>query len=154
MHHLTVRITHTTAFGTPVVEHWLKREIVIGWSHVCYNPFMVVCAQFIVKSLLTIFFILLFKHLIVHVVRAFAHAAIGRRIDPSWGEPTELFLLPASAPQLVLQRPCMCYLVCGMVHIKEPLLLIGNSSLCGGRGFPFSLSEWSLTICLTPYNSK
>ena len=48
----------------------------------------------------------------------------------------------------------MCYPVCGMVHIKEPLLLIDKSSLCGGSGFPFSLSEWSLTICLTPYNRK
>ena len=48
----------------------------------------------------------------------------------------------------------MCHPVCGMVHIKEPLLLIGKSSLCGGSGFPFSLSEWSLTICLTPYNRK
>ena len=48
----------------------------------------------------------------------------------------------------------MCYPVCGMVHIKEPLLLIGKSSLCGGCGFPFSLSEWSLTICLTPYNRR
>ena len=27
MHHPTDRITHTTAFGTPVVEHWLEREI-------------------------------------------------------------------------------------------------------------------------------
>ena len=43
----------------------------------------------------------------------------------------------------------MCYPVCGMVHIKEPLLLIDKSSLCGGSGFPFLLSEWSLTICLT-----
>ena len=48
----------------------------------------------------------------------------------------------------------ICYPVCGMVHIKEPLLLIDNSSLCGGSGFPFSLSEWSLTICLTPYNRR
>ena len=48
----------------------------------------------------------------------------------------------------------MCYPVCGMVHIKEPLLLIGKSSLCGSSRFPFSLSEWSLTICLTPYNRK
>ena len=48
----------------------------------------------------------------------------------------------------------MCYPVCGMVHIKEPLLLIDKSSLCGGNGFPFSLSEWSLTICLTPYNRR
>ena len=32
-----------------------------------------------------------------------------------------------------------------MVHIKEPLLLIGKSSPCsGGSGFPLSLSEWSL----------
>ena len=48
----------------------------------------------------------------------------------------------------------MCYPVCGMVHIKEPLLLIDKSSLCGGSGFPFSLSEWSLSICLTPYNRR
>ena len=48
----------------------------------------------------------------------------------------------------------MCYPVCRMVHIKEPLLLIGKSSPCGGSWFPFSLSEWSLTICLTPCNRK
>ena len=47
----------------------------------------------------------------------------------------------------------MCYPVCVMVHIKEPLLLIDKSSLCGGR-FPLSLSEWSLTICLTPYSRR
>ena len=65
-------------------------------------------------------------------------------------------------PIYVLMYVCMCmyvnflaillqpasYPVCGMLHIiiKEPLLLIGKSSLCGGSGFPFSLSEWSLTI--------
>ena len=48
----------------------------------------------------------------------------------------------------------MCYPVCGMVHIKEPLLLIGKSSPCGGSGFPLSLSQWSFTICRTPYNRK
>ena len=48
----------------------------------------------------------------------------------------------------------MCYPVCEMVHIKEPLLLIGKSSLCGSSGIPFSLSEWSLTICRTPYFRK
>ena len=35
------------------------------------------------------------------VVRAFAHGAMGHRIDPSWGGPTVLFLVPASAPRLV-----------------------------------------------------
>ena len=44
--------------------------------------------------------------------------------------------------------------VSGMVHIKEPLLLIGRSSPSGGSGFPLSLSEWSFTICPTPYNRK
>ena len=68
------------------------------------------------------------------VVRAFAHGAMGHRIDPSCGEPIELFL--------VLHNWCnkgrgMCYPVCGMVHIKEPLLLIVKSSLC-----------------LTPYNRR
>ena len=31
------------------------------------------------------------------MVRAFAHGAMGRRIDPSWGGPIELFLVPASS---------------------------------------------------------
>ena len=32
MHHPTDRITHTTAFVTPVVEHWMEREIA-QWVH-------------------------------------------------------------------------------------------------------------------------
>ena len=39
------------------------------------------------------------------MVRAFAHGAMGRRIDPSWGGPIELFLVQASAPRLVKQWP-------------------------------------------------
>ena len=48
----------------------------------------------------------------------------------------------------------MCYPVCGIVHIKEPLLLIGKSNSCGGSEFPLSLFEWSFTMCLTSYNRK
>ena len=33
----------------------------------------------------------------------------------------------------------MCYPVCGIVHIKEPLLLIGKSSPCGGSRFPLTI---------------
>ena len=68
------------------------------------------------------------------VVRAFAVAAMGRRIDPSWGGPIELFLVPACACACNKCRG-MCYPVCGMMHIKEPLLLIGKSSPCGGSRF-------------------
>ena len=48
-----------------------------------------------------------------------------------------------------------CYPACGMVYIKDPLLLTGKSSPCsGGSGFPHSLSEWSFTICMMLYNRK
>ena len=33
----------------------------------------------------------------------------------------------------------MCYPVCGIVHIKDPLLLIGKTCTCSGSsGFPLS----------------
>ena len=45
------------------------------------------------------------------------------------------------------------YPVCGMVHVKDILLLIGKSSSCGGNiGFTLSLSEGSFTIRPTPCN--
>ena len=70
------------------------------------------------------------------VVRSFTHGAMGRRIDPSWGGPIVLFLVPASAPRLVPQR--LWYSVCWMVHIKYPLLLIENSSYNGSSRFTLS----------------
>ena len=33
--------------------------------------------------------------------RAFAHGAMGRQIDPSWGGPIELFLVPAVTKAVV-----------------------------------------------------
>ena len=46
----------------------------------------------------------------------------------------------------------MCYPFCGIVHVKEHLLLIGKGSPCGGSGFRLSLSEWSFTKDPTPHN--
>ena len=47
---------------------------------------------------------------------------------------------------------------CGMyyvVHVKEPLLLIGMSSpSSGGSGGFLWLSHWPFTICAMPYNRK
>ena len=41
-----------------------------------------------------------------------------------------------------------------LVHINDPLLLIGkNSPRSGGSGFPLS-SLWSKTSCPTSYNRK
>ena len=90
------------------------------------------------------------------MVRAFAHGAMGRRIDPSWCTMSYFSFQP------VLHVWCnkgrgIYYPVCEVVHIKDSLLLIGNSRTgSGGRGFlgVFSLSEWSFTICMTQYNCK
>ena len=83
------------------------------------------------------------------MVRAFTHGAMGRQIDPSWWT------------HQAISRSSQCSttgstkaVVCGMVHIKEPLLLIGKSSPCGGSRFPLSLFEWSFIINLKPYNHK
>ena len=122
MHHPTDRIAHTTAFVTPVVEHWLDMkysDIMITWQ---------VSTTSVVRW----------------VVGSIFHG-----VDP----------LSYFSFQPVLHDWCnkgcgMCYPVCGMVHIKDPLLLIDKSSLCGSSGFPLSLSEWSLTICLMPYNRR
>ena len=78
------------------------------------------------------------------MIIAFAHGAMGR-----WVDPYELSLV-----QPVLHDWCnicrgMYYPVCGMMYIKEPLLLIGKSIPCGGSGFPLSLSEWSITIIMS-----
>ena len=58
---------------------------------------------------------------------------------------TSHILFETSTPTLTSISQCsttgvkkgrgMCYHVCGMVHIKEPLLLIDKSSLCAAAGF-------------------
>ena len=49
----------------------------------------------------------------------------------------------------------MYCVVCEMVHIKEPMLLIGKCRPCSsGSGFSLSLSEWSITVSPTSYNRK
>ena len=74
------------------------------------------------------------------MVRAFAHGVMGHLIDPS----LSYFSFQPVFHDWFNKGRGMCYPVCGMVHIKEPLLLIGKSSPCGGSGFPLSQSEWSL----------
>ena len=130
-------------FVTPVVEHWLEREIA-QWVH----PMKDRSDEPSHHERRTYGCDLSQKVLSHDNV----YCEIGPR--PETANPLSYFSF-----QPVLHDWCnkgrgMCYPVCGMVHIKEPLLLIDKSSLCGGSGFPFSLSEWSLTICLTPNNRR
>ena len=57
--------------------------------------------QFIIKRVFKVHTVYWLGARCSSVVRAFAHGAMGRRIDPSWGGPIELFLVPASALRLV-----------------------------------------------------
>ena len=51
------------------------------------------------------------------VVRAFAHGAMGRRIDPSWW--THLTISHSSQCSTTGEtKAVVCYPVCGMMHIK------------------------------------
>ena len=73
------------------------------------------------------------------VVRAFSRGVMGRRIVSLMVDCLSYFSF-----QPVLQDWCnkgrgICYPVCGMMHIKEPLLLVGKSSPFGGSGFPLSV---------------
>ena len=79
------------------------------------------------------------------VVRAFAYSALGRRIDPSWDGAISR---SSHCSMTGVTKAVVCAILSGMVHIKEPLLLIGKSSPCGGSRFPLPLSEWSFTIFL------
>ena len=88
------------------------------------------------------------------VVRAFALWYNGSSDRSFMMDPFSYFSLQPVLHDWWKRGRGMCYPICGMVHIKDPLLIIGKSSPCGGSGFPLSLSEWSFTICTTPYNRK
>ena len=70
--------------------------------------------------------------------------SFGEKSNLKYG-PIELFLVPAMLQDWYNKGRGMSYPVCGIVHIKEPLLLIGKSSPCSGSGFSsLALSEWSI----------
>ena len=56
------------------------------------------------------------------MVRAFTHGAMGRRINPSWWIHWAIFRFSQCSTTGV-PKAMVCYPVCGMVHIKELLLL-------------------------------
>ena len=68
-------------------------------------------------------------------VRAFAHDAMGRWINHSWWTHWAIFLFQPVLCDWCNKGHGMCYPVCGMMHIIEPLLLIrksGGSRFLGG----------------------
>ena len=68
------------------------------------------------------------------------HSVEGLQIDPH-GAPIELFLVPPVLHNWCNKDHSIYYPVCGMVHIKDPLLIIKKKSClcCGGSGFPLAI---------------
>ena len=118
--HLSIdRTVHTTAFDKPVVDHWLEWKIAPDeqrrtfWSAKYINcQSLANTRDAVAMEVAPIAGCIWCVYLTVHhlcfvgarcssVVRAFTHGAMGHRIDPSWGGPIELFLIPASDPRLV-----------------------------------------------------
>ena len=82
-----------------------------------------------------------------------ASEAVGRRIDPSQWTQLSLGYFPFQpvVHNWFIKGHGMYCSVYGKVHIKDPLLLIEKSSLCGGSGFP-SKKCVNMTIWMTSNN--
>ena len=65
-------------------------------------------------------------------------------------DPLSFFSLQPVLHDSGVTKDVVCVVLSVMMHIKEPLLLIGKSSPCCGCGFPLMLSEWSFMS----YNRK
>ena len=50
------------------------------------------------------------------MVRAFAHGGMGRRIDPSWGGPGELFLLSSQCSTTGVTKAMVCTIL-SVAHV-------------------------------------
>ena len=102
MHHDTDRIRHTTAFVTPVVEHWLEREIA-QWVHPMKDRSDDPSHHDVHKnasSLVQFFLMSLFIYRIIKILEG-ARCLLMVRWVIGWiphGGPIELFLVPVSAP--------------------------------------------------------
>ena len=134
MHFSIDRTVHTTAFDKPVVDHWLERKIAqtaAGSTEKDRSDDRPLQRRARYRL----------SYIPLRLNREFdSISCYSLCLCPCIYRHTGFSFQP------VLHDWCnkgrgMYYHVCGMMHIKEPLLLIGESSLCGGSGFPLLLSE-------------
>ena len=131
MHHPTPtdRITHTTAFVTPVVEHWLERETAQWVQPMKDRPDY---PSHYERTLAPVMIGVKLELGLLRLVKE-RYRSNSFKIDPLMGSTRRNIYTLATVPftysyfsfQPVLHDWCnkgcgMCYPVCGMVHIKEP----------------------------------
>ena len=66
------------------------------------------------------------------MVREFALSVMGRRIDPSWGGPIELFLVPARAPRPIKVFACVGHRLVLFDSWETPPCMCGNLTVVQG----------------------
>ena len=120
--------------GNPLPPHRLlfpisSKVLLYAPSHIQDNTYHGLCYTSRISKQITPLFLILRGARCSSVVNAFAHSAMGRRIDPS------AFSRSRQCSTTCVTKAVMCYPVCGMIDIKYHLLLIGKSSPCGDRGF-------------------
>ena len=145
MHHPTDRMTHTTAFDTPVVEHWLEREIA-QWVHPMKdrsNDPSHHERTLLPRSYISLLCLRCTQHILFTVLWHWTYGTILLR-GPSCSLGYFPFQ-PVVHNWFIKGRGMYCS-VYGKVHIKDPLLLIEKSSLCGGSGFPSKKKCVNVTI--------
>ena len=146
-----------TSFCAVIFKHSFIHSFIHSFTHSLIHSFILICHSLIhsfIHSLIHSFlfathsFIHSFIHLLTHIHSfSFAHS---HSFIHSIIHIYSCMLTPNTIATCSCRSPTHsrgCFTTGG-------LLLIDKSSLCGGSGFPFSLSEWSLTICLMPYNRR
>ena len=83
------------------------------------DVYLLISTKIFAILLLLLWLLLIYEARCSSVVRAFAHCAMGRRIDPSWGGSIELFLF-----QPVLHD--WCNKGCGMYYHAYKRTLAAN----------------------------
>ena len=126
----TDRVTHTTAFITPVVEHWLEERKIVFYLTTVQSQQHCYLRVIMVRSGSEVFYGCLYDafNTIFTNVRSWCDGSSNRSF---MADPLKLFLFPASAPRTGVTKAILCViLLYEMMHIKEPLQLIGKSSPC------------------------
>ena len=127
MHHPIDRIAHTIAFVAPVVEHWLLK-IRDQSDDPLYHERTLHHRKINKRkstNLTILILVLMYKY---------SHGAMGSSDRSFMVDPLSYFSFQPVLHDWCNKGSGMCYPVNGMVHIKEPLLLIGKS---GGSRFPY-----------------
>ena len=131
------------AFVTPVMEHWLEKEIAQQVHHEGSILWPIAPWANTLTKDLRLTPNLVFKRKEMFCLFTLKHTAATVQIAAR-------DLLYAPSHRQDSTHHGLCYTSCGVLAITRNIWM----APCGGSGFPLSLSEWSFTICLTPYNRK